>query len=45
MGTTLCDDLASRGYVVVTLDHTYDATAVQFPGGRVERTVLPAEFA
>ncbi|MFE2065806.1 alpha/beta hydrolase family protein [Streptomyces sp. NPDC059467] len=45
LGTTLCDDLASRGYVVVTLDHTYDATAVQFPGGRVEHTVLPAEFA
>ncbi|MER6683708.1 alpha/beta hydrolase family protein [Streptomyces olivaceoviridis] len=45
LGTTLCDDLVSRGYVVVTLDHTYDATAVQFPGGRVESTVLPAEFA
>ncbi|MFG2957331.1 alpha/beta hydrolase family protein [Streptomyces sp. NPDC048291] len=44
LGTTLCDDLASRGYVVVMLDHTYDATAVQFPDGRVERTVLPAEF-
>ncbi|MFF7468836.1 alpha/beta hydrolase family protein [Streptomyces sp. NPDC008092] len=45
LGTTLCDDLASRGYVVVMLDHTYDATAVQFPGGRVEHTVLPAEYA
>ncbi|MGW5655347.1 alpha/beta hydrolase family protein [Streptomyces humi] len=44
LGSTLCDDLASRGYVVVTLDHTYDASAVQFPDGRVERTVLPAEF-
>ncbi|MBW8798477.1 MAG: hydrolase [Streptomyces sp.] len=44
LGTTLCDGLASRGYVVVMLDHTYDATAVQFPGGRVERTVLPAEY-
>ncbi|MFJ9561413.1 alpha/beta hydrolase family protein [Streptomyces fuscichromogenes] len=44
LGTTLCDDLASRGYVVVMLDHTYDATAVQFPGGRVEHTVLPAEY-
>lgn len=43
-GTTLCDDLASRGYIVVAIDHTYDATAVQFPGGRVESTVLPAEF-
>ncbi|MFE5037506.1 alpha/beta hydrolase family protein [Streptomyces sp. NPDC056683] len=44
LGTTLCDDLASRGYVVVMLDHTYDATAVQFPGRRVEHTVLPAEY-
>ncbi|MFD4600972.1 alpha/beta hydrolase family protein [Streptomyces sp. NPDC058464] len=44
LGTTLCDDLASRGYVVVMLDHTYDAAAVQFPDGRVERTVLPAEY-
>ncbi|MEU6848607.1 hydrolase [Actinacidiphila alni] len=45
MNTTLCDDLASRGFVVVTLDHTYDAGAVEFPGGRVEKSVLPAEFA
>ncbi|MFF4508064.1 alpha/beta hydrolase family protein [Streptomyces sp. NPDC001401] len=45
LGTTLCDDLASRGHVVVTVDHTYDASAVQFPGGRVESSVLPAEFA
>ncbi|MGW1893051.1 alpha/beta hydrolase [Streptomyces sp. NPDC002004] len=45
LGSTLCDDLASRGYVVVTIDHTYDASAVQFPGGRVERSVLPARFA
>jgi dienelactone hydrolase len=45
LGTTLCDDLASRGYAVVTVDHTYDAGAVEFPGGRVELSVLPAEFA
>ncbi|MEU3371185.1 hydrolase [Streptomyces sp. NPDC006660] len=44
LGTTLCDDLASRGYVVVMIDHTYDATAVEFPGGRVEKSVLPQEF-
>ena len=44
-GTTLTDDLASRGYVVVTVDHTYEATAVEFPGGRVEHSVLPAELA
>ncbi|GAA3618081.1 lipase [Nonomuraea rosea] len=40
LGTTLVEDLASRGYVVVAIDHTYDAGAVQFPGGRVE-TVRP----
>lgn len=45
LGSTLCDDLASRGYVVVCVDHTYDAVAVEFPGGRVETTVLPAELA
>jgi dienelactone hydrolase len=45
LGTTLCDELASHGYVVVTVDHTYDASAVEFPGGRVETSVLPAEYA
>ncbi|WP_328580651.1 alpha/beta hydrolase family protein [Streptomyces sp. NBC_00370] len=45
LNSTLCDDLASRGYVVVTVDHTYEATAVEFPGGRVATTVIPAEFA
>ncbi|MFH8369500.1 alpha/beta hydrolase family protein [Streptomyces sp. NPDC018031] len=45
MGTTLVDELASRGYVVVTVDHTYDAAAVEFPGGRVEHSRLPEEFA
>ncbi|MFD8547141.1 alpha/beta hydrolase family protein [Streptomyces sp. NPDC059649] len=44
-GSTLCDELASRGYVVVTLDHTYEAPAVEFPGGRVARSVMPAEVA
>ncbi|MFI8945944.1 alpha/beta hydrolase family protein [Streptomyces sp. NPDC053750] len=29
------EDLASRGYVVVTIDHTYESAAVEFPGGRV----------
>ncbi|GAA1984485.1 hypothetical protein [Amycolatopsis minnesotensis] len=39
--TTAVEDLASRGYLVVTVDHTYEAAGVEFPGGRVERTVLP----
>ncbi|MBB4967227.1 alpha/beta hydrolase family protein [Saccharothrix violaceirubra] len=30
------DDLASHGYVVVSLSHTYESLAVGFPGGRVE---------
>ncbi|MEW1691631.1 alpha/beta hydrolase family protein [Streptomyces sp. NPDC091265] len=33
--TALADDLASRGYAVVTIDHTYEATEVEFPGGRL----------
>jgi predicted dienelactone hydrolase len=33
--TTLVQDLASRGYVVVTIDHTYDASEVEFPNGKV----------
>lgn len=30
------DDLASRGYVVVTVSHTYESLAVEFPGNRIE---------
>ncbi|MEV0295982.1 hypothetical protein [Nocardia sp. NPDC050710] len=33
-GTGLAEDLASRGYVVVTVDPTYESI-VEFPGGRV----------
>jgi hypothetical protein len=28
-------DLASRGYIAVTMDDTYEAAEVEFPGGRV----------
>ncbi|BAJ32329.1 MULTISPECIES: lipase [Kitasatospora] len=35
-GTGAVEDLASHGFLVVTVDHTYDAAAVAFPGGRVE---------
>jgi Platelet-activating factor acetylhydrolase, isoform II len=35
-GTALVQDLASHGYVVVTISHTYESAQVQFPGGRVE---------
>ncbi|HUQ58948.1 alpha/beta hydrolase family protein [Lentzea sp.] len=30
------DDLASRGYVVVSVSHTHEALAVEFPGDRIE---------
>ena len=33
--TTLAEDLASRGFVVVGVDHTYEGAAVTFPDGRV----------
>ncbi|CAM3774723.1 lipase [Kibdelosporangium persicum] len=43
VGTALVQELASRGYVVVTIDHTFETT-VEFPGGRVEHPVeIPAE--
>ena len=35
LGTALVTELASHGYVVVTVDHTYEAHAVEFPDGRV----------
>ncbi len=44
LGTTLTDELASRGYVVVCVDHTYDASAVEFPDGRIETSRLPEEY-
>ncbi|MFI6502448.1 alpha/beta hydrolase family protein [Nonomuraea typhae] len=39
LGTVLVEELASRGYAVLTIDHTYEADQVEFPGGRVERAV------
>jgi pimeloyl-ACP methyl ester carboxylesterase len=33
--TSLAEDLASRGYLVVGVDHNYEAAAVTFPDGRV----------
>ncbi|WP_089315224.1 alpha/beta hydrolase family protein [Actinomadura mexicana] len=41
--TALVEDLASRGYVVVTIDHTYEAPFVEFPGGRLEFGTQPPE--
>lgn len=33
--TSLADDLASRGYVVVSVDHAYESVGTDFPGGRL----------
>ncbi|WP_210590329.1 lipase [Streptomyces sp. GESEQ-35] len=38
MGTVLVQELASHGYVVTTIDHTFETT-VEFPGGRIEKPV------
>jgi predicted dienelactone hydrolase len=32
--TFIFEELASHGYVVASVDHTYEATAVEFPDGR-----------
>ncbi|MGW2403085.1 alpha/beta hydrolase family protein [Streptomyces sp. NPDC001739] len=47
--TVMVQELASHGYVVVTVDHTYDAFT-EFPDGRVlapdpDRAMGPADFA
>lgn len=34
--TALLEELASRGYVVAGIEHTFDVAAVEFPDGRVE---------
>ncbi|RVX41085.1 platelet-activating factor acetylhydrolase isoform II [Nonomuraea polychroma] len=41
--SAIVDDLASRGYVVVSLSHTYESVAVEFPGGRLELAVSEGE--
>ncbi|MEU9840456.1 lipase [Actinomadura sp. NPDC048032] len=43
LGTTIAEELASRGYVVVTVDHTYETAPVEFPGGRVELQHMPSQ--
>ncbi len=49
--TSLADDLASRGYVVASVDHAYESVGTAFPGGRMltcvacERVDTPEEQA
>jgi dienelactone hydrolase len=42
--TFLFEDLASRGYVVASVDHTYEATAVEFPDGRFVQSKVGSHF-
>ncbi|GAA2272475.1 alpha/beta hydrolase [Nonomuraea roseoviolacea subsp. roseoviolacea] len=41
LSTVLAEELAARGYAVVTVDHTHEPDQVEFPGGRVEHSKLP----
>ena len=41
--TSLLEDLASHGFVVIALDHTYETDAVEFPGGGIVRRNLPPD--
>jgi hypothetical protein len=36
---TMARSLASEGYAVVTIDHPYDASVVEFPNGKIIKTV------
>ncbi|GIH03770.1 esterase [Rhizocola hellebori] len=42
-GTVLAEQLASHGYLVVTIDHTYESAEVEFPGGRLAVDRRPAD--
>ena len=42
-GTTLVMDLAGRGFVVVTIDNTYESPEVEFPDGSLATMVAPTE--
>ncbi|MEV0157437.1 hypothetical protein AB0H57_27425 [Micromonospora sp. NPDC050686] len=42
-GTVLVEQLASHGYIVVTVDHTYDSAEVEFPDGRLAVDRRPAD--
>jgi dienelactone hydrolase len=39
--TALVEDLASHGYIVVTIDHIHDAGIVELPDGHVETGAIP----
>jgi len=43
-GTVLAEELASHGYAVLTVSHTYQAGQVEFPDGRVARGHHPRQL-
>ncbi|WP_169813063.1 alpha/beta hydrolase family protein [Nocardia jejuensis] len=43
LNTAQAEDLASHGYIVVAVNHTHESFAVQFPDGRIERTMVPLD--
>ncbi|QFZ24819.1 alpha/beta hydrolase [Saccharothrix syringae] len=43
LGTSLAEELASRGYVVVAVDHAGETSAVEFPDGRVRPIALTGD--
>jgi dienelactone hydrolase len=42
--TFLFEELASQGYVVASVAHTYESTAVEFPDGRLIASVFGSHF-
>lgn len=40
--TSQMEELASHGWIVVSVDHTYEAIAVEFPDGRIVKSAIPA---
>ncbi|MGW3545795.1 alpha/beta hydrolase family protein [Nocardia niigatensis] len=43
LNTFQAEDLASHGYVVVAVNHTHEAFAVQFPDGHTEHSAVPVD--
>jgi predicted dienelactone hydrolase len=42
--TFLSEDLASRGYLVISIGHTYESTAVELPDGRLVTSIFGSQF-
>jgi len=41
--TMHCEELASKGYIVVGISHTYESTVVKFPDGRIKTSIDTAQ--